>query len=61
MPESRRALYKAEEDFLCANPQYGRTPLDGCPLIVIEPTCIHSWQACGAAMPPHSVAANGES
>jgi len=40
-------------------PQYERMPLAGCPLIVIEPTSIHSWRASDAALPPHNVSARG--
>jgi PPOX class probable F420-dependent enzyme len=53
--------YAAGIALLCAKySQYGRMPLAGCPLIVVEPTRVHSWRGSGA-LPPHGVAAGGES
>ena len=41
-------------------PQYERMPLTGCPLIVIEPTSVHSWRASDAAL-QRNVSAPGKS
>src|SRR4051812_13438644 len=41
--------YAAGIALLCAKySQYGRMPLAGCPLIIIEPTRVHSWRASDA-------------
>jgi PPOX class probable F420-dependent enzyme len=43
---------------LCAKyPQYARMPLAGCPLIVIEPTRVHSWRASDAALSAKNLSA----
>ena len=53
--------YATGVTLLCEKyPQYERMPLAGCPLIVIEPTRIHSWRACDTAWPPHNLSAGGK-
>ena len=53
--------YTTGMSLLCGKyPQYERMPLAGCPLIVIEPTSIHSWRASDVAL-PRNVSARGKS